>query len=153
METYSPKTRSTRIFVQQLPDELVVYDVERNEVHCLNGTAARVWELCDGNSTVTEIAQRLGTDLEPQAAETLVWIALDQFTEKHLLEEATTSLPDLYRPADMSRRQMVLRAAVIVGLLPMVDSIIAPPAALAQSAAPGCTPQATGMGPGGCTTT
>src|SRR5215813_7903817 len=104
METYSPKTRSTQIFVQKLPSELVVYDVERNEVHCLNGTAARVWELCDGNHTVAEIAQQLGTDLEPQAAETLVWCALDQFAEKHLLEEAMASPEDLYRPEDMSRR-------------------------------------------------
>jgi len=151
METYSPKTRSTRIFVQELPSELVVYDVERNEVHCLNGTAARVWTLCDGERTVAEIAQQLGTDLEPQAAETLVWIALDQFAEKHLLEEA--SPPALYRPADMTRRQMVLRVGLIVGLLPMVDSIIAPPAALAASPMPGCTPQPTGMGDRGCTTT
>jgi len=150
METYSPKTRSTRLFVQELPNELVVYDVERNEVHCLNGTAARVWALCDGTNTVAEIAQLLGTDLEPQAAETLVWVALDQFAEKHLLEEV--SPPALYRPADMTRRRMVLRVGLIVGLLPMVDSIIAPPAALAQSPAPGCTPQPTGTLPGGCTT-
>ena len=150
METYSPKTRSTRLFVQELPNELVVYDVERNEVHCLNGTAARVWALCNGTNTVAEIAQQLGSDLEPQAAETLVWIALDQFAEKHLLEEV--SPPSLYRPADMTRRQMVLRVGLIVGLLPMVDSIIAPPAALAQSPANGCTPQTTGTGPFSCTT-
>ena len=153
METYSPKTRSTRLFVQELPNELVVYDVERNEVHCLNGIAARVWALCDGKRTVAEIAQLLGSDLEPQAAETLVWIALDQFAEKHLLEEDAAHQPCI-RPADMTRRQMVLRVGLIVGLLPMVDSIIAPPAALAQSPAPGCTPvETTGMGPGGCTTT
>jgi coenzyme PQQ synthesis protein D (PqqD) len=151
MEIYSPKIRSTRIFVQELRDELVVYDVERNEVHCLNGTAARVWELCDGTHTIAEIAQQLGTDLEPQAAEALVWVALDQFAEKHLLEEA--SPPAQYRPADMTRRQMVLTAGLVVALLPMVNSIIAPPAALAASPAPGCTPQPTGMGPGGCTTT
>ena len=150
METYSPKTRSTQLFVQELPNELVVYDVERNEVHCLNGTAARVWQLCDGNSTVAEIARLLGTDLDPHAAETLVWVALDQFAEKHLLEEDRPPAP--YRPADMTRRQMVLRVGLVVGLLPMVDSIIAPPAALAASPAEGCTPQTTGMGPGGCTT-
>ena len=154
METYSPKTRSTRLFVQQLPDELVVYDVEHNEVHCLNGSAARVWALCDGKTTVSEIARLLGTDLEPQAAEALVWMALDQFEEKHLLEEVATSGPAMYRPQDMTRRQMMLRAGLVVALLPMVDSIIAPPAAVAQSVAPGgCTFEATGMGPGGCTTT
>jgi hypothetical protein len=148
METYTPKTRSTRLFVQELPDELVVYDVERNEVHCLNGSAARVWTLCDGKNTVAEIAQRLGSDLDPEAAETLVWMALDQFEEKQLLEEV--SPPALYRPADMTRRQMVVQVGLIVGLLPVVDSIIAPPAALAQSPAPGCTPQVTADG--GCTT-
>jgi hypothetical protein len=153
MEIYSPKIRSTQLFVQELPNELVVYDVERNEVHCLNGSAARVWTLCDGNNTVAEIARQLGSDLEPEAVETLVWMALDQFAEKHLLEEARPAVP--HRPADMTRRQMVLRVGLAVALLPMVDSIIAPPAALAQSAAPGCTPglDMTGMGPGGCTTT
>ena len=150
METNRPKIRSTQIFVQELPDELVVYDVERNEVHCLNGTAARVWELCDGTHTVAEIAQQLGTDLEPQAAEALVWVALDQFAEKHLLEEASS--PAQNRPADMTRRQMVLAAGLAIALIPMVDSIIAPPAALAASPAMGCTPTLTGTGAFGCTT-
>jgi hypothetical protein len=149
MEIYSPKIRSTQVFVQELPDELVVYDVERNEVHCLNGSAARVWTLCDGTNTVAEIARLLGSDLEPQAAETVVWMALDQFADKHLLEEVRPAAP--HRPADMTRRHMVVRVGLAVALLPVVDSIIAPPAALAQSTAPGCTPEATGMGPGGCT--
>ena len=152
MDTFTPQTRKTQIFVQELPDELVVYDVERNEVHCLNGTAARVWALCDGTHTIAEIVQLLGSDLEPQAAETLVWLALDQFTEKHLLEEAMANPPALHRPADMTRRHMMLQAGLIIGLLPVVDSIIAPPAALAQSPANGCTPQTTGTGPFSCTT-
>jgi hypothetical protein len=150
MDTYSPKIRSTQIFVQELPDELVVYDVERNEVHCLNGTAARVWTLCDGKRSVTEIAQLLGTDLEPEAAEALVWVALDQFAEKHLLEDVANAA-ELYKPTDMTRRQMVLAAGLIVGLLPVVDSIIAPPAALAASPVLACTPQMTGTLPGMCT--
>lgn len=150
METYNPKTRSTQIFVQELPDELVVYDVERNEVHCLNGTAARVWTLCDGNRSVAELAQMLGADCAPEEAETLVWLALDQFAEKNLLEEARAL--DLHAPTDMSRRRMMLSLGLVVGLLPMVDSIIAPPAALAQSPGEGCTPQPTGMAPFGCTT-
>ena len=104
------------------------------------------------DQAIAEIAQLLGSDLEPQAAEALVWVALDQFAEKHLLEELGMRSSALSRPADMTRRQMVLTAGLIVGLLPVVDSIIAPPAALAQSPAPGCTPQPTGMGPGGCTT-
>jgi len=138
METYRPTARKTQLFIQELPDEVLIYDVERNEVHCLNGTAARVWALCDGQRTVSEIAQQLGSDLDPEAAETLAWCALDQFAEKHLLEEAMDSPVAQYRPADMTRRQMVLRLGLVVALLPVVDSIISPPAALAAS--PGTTP-------------
>ena len=82
---YKPKARSTQILVEELVDELLIYDVERNQVHCLNGAAVRVWSLCDGERTVSEIARALNTDLDPDAAETLVWTALDQFGEKNLL--------------------------------------------------------------------
>jgi len=141
METYRPATRRSQLLVQELPDEVLIYDVERNVVHCLNGTAARVWALCDGERTISEIAQLLGSDLEPGTAEALVWSALDQFTEKHLLEEVPESPTVLSRPTDMTRRQMVLRLGLVVGMLPVVESIVSPPAALAASVpAPGTTP-------------
>src|SRR5271154_5472686 len=103
METYKPKTRSTQLLVEELVDELLIYDTERNEVHCLNGSAVQVWALCDGTRTVSEIAQALGTDLAPDAAETLVWCALDQFAEKHLLQEIQDKPLDVYRPEGMTR--------------------------------------------------
>lgn len=135
MGTYRPKTCSKQLFVQELPDELLVYDVERNEVHCLNGIAARVWSLCDGERTVAEIAREIGTDLDSDGAEALVWLALDQFAEKHLLEAAEESVAT-FKPGVMTRRQMVLRLGLAVGLLPVVDSIMSPPAALAASPGP-----------------
>lgn len=46
----------------------------------------------------------------------------------------------MVRPADMTRRQMVVRLGLIVGLaLPVVESIVSPPAALAQSGTSGDT--------------
>src|SRR5262245_16312355 len=104
MELYRPRPRSERLLVQELPDEVLIYDMERNDVHCLNGSAARVWALCDGERTVPEIARDFGSDLEPDAVETLVWCALDQFEEKHLLEEVEDAPSALHRPADMTRR-------------------------------------------------
>lgn len=133
---YRPKTRSTQLFVQELPDELLVYDVERNEVHCLNGRAARIWTLCDGERNVTEIAELLGSDLEPDDVEAVVWLALDQFAEKNLLEEAPGRPLAVFRPTDMTRRQMMVRLGLVVGMLPVVDSIMSPPAALAASPGP-----------------
>jgi len=135
MATYRPKVRSMRLLTEELPDELLVYDVDRNEAHCLNGSAARVWRLCDGQRTVADIARMLDGDLEPERAETVVWCALDLFGEKHLLEAdvAQDGPVAQERPTDMTRRQMVLRLGLVVGLLPVVESIVAPPAALAAS--------------------
>jgi hypothetical protein len=130
---YKPKPRSTRLLVEELVDELLIYDVERNEVHCLNGAAVRVWQLCDGERTVPEIARGLNSDFDPDQAETLVWSALDQFAERHLLEEVASEPLEVHKPEGMTRRQMLLRVSMVVGLLPLVDSIVSPEAALAQS--------------------
>ena len=149
MEMYKPRTRSTQLLVEELVDELLIYDVERNEVHCLNGMAVRVWALCDGERTPSEIARALNSDLEPEVVETMVWSALDQFAERHLLEEVQDKPLDVYKPEGMTRRQMILRLSAAVALLPLVDSIVSPEAALAQSLAttgptvdgrPGATP-------------
>lgn len=156
MKSYRPKCRTTQLLVQELPDEVLVYDMDRNEVHCLNGTAARVWGLCDGEHTVVEIAQIVAPDLEASTGESLVWVALDQFTERHLLEE---SMPeDLVEeveevddgPSPLTRREMILSLGVVVGMLPVVESIVSPPAALAASVSFGCSGATDGMGSTPC---
>lgn len=140
MDTYRPKIRSTRLLVEELADELLVYDVERSEVHCLNGTAIKVWSLCDGQHTVSAIARALDMDLDSEAAEALVWSALDQFIEKQLLESAPDGPSDVSRREDPARRQILLRLGLVVGLLPLVDSIVSPEAALAASGGTPTTP-------------
>jgi len=130
---FKPKVRRTQLLMEELLDELLLYDVERNQVHCLNGAAMRVWRLCDGDRTVSEIAKALNSDLDPEKAETLVWGALDQFAEKHLLENEAEKPLQLHKPAGLTRGQMLLRLGFIAGMLPIVDSIVSPEAALAQS--------------------
>jgi len=130
---YTPKIRTTRLLVEELVDELLIYDVDRNEVHCLNGPAVQIWKLCNGERTVSEIATALNTDLDHEQAETLVWSAVEQFAEKHLLEVTEEEPLAASRPQDLTRRQMLLRLGVVVAALPLVDSIVSPEAALAQS--------------------
>ncbi len=43
----------------ELEDELVLYDPRTDRTHILNGTAATVWWLVDGERTVTEIGSEL----------------------------------------------------------------------------------------------
>jgi hypothetical protein len=152
MRSYRPQTRTTQLLVQELPDEVLVYDMERNEVHCLNGSAARVWGFCDGEHTVAEIASLLATDLDQETAEKLVWVALEQFAERHLLEEDPSAeglieeLAD--KPSGMTRREMVVGLSVLVGMIPVVESIMSPPAALAASF--GCSGATDGLGSTPC---
>lgn len=80
-----PKQSST-VHVETLDGELCLYDWQRMKVHNLNPTAARVWELCDGQTTPQQMAAQLHGDLTPAQAEELVWLTLKRLEQAHLLE-------------------------------------------------------------------
>src|SRR5437870_3077851 len=82
------KARRDRLLVEDVRQELVVYDLERWTVHLLNPVAALVWRCCDGRTTVARLAALLRDELELSANEDLVLLALDELESKHLLEEA-----------------------------------------------------------------
>jgi len=127
-----PRARTEGLVIQELPDEVLVYDRERDKAHCLNQTAALVWKYCDGKSTVPSIAKRLEQDLKTETVdEKVVWYALGQLNKDHLLEENVTP-PALL--SGMSRRDMVrvLGLAAVVAV-PVVTSIVAPTPAQAAT--------------------
>lgn len=133
-----PKVRKEKLIIQGFKDELLIYDKERHEAHCLNRTAALVWKHCDGRTSVAEISRRLGEEIEGEAAvdERLVWYALKQFKRDHLLEEKL-DIPAGLRPSmndGVSRRQ-VIRALGLTAVvaLPLVTSMVAPTPAQAAS--------------------
>ena len=123
-----PKARRESLIIEELPDELLIYDEERNQAHCLNQPAAQVWKECDGRKSVTEISERLSAQAQAPVQEQVVWYALQQFERNHLLAEEIPPPPAMI--AGMNRRQMVralgLAAAVAV---PLVTSIVAPTSA------------------------
>ena len=43
-----PVARKQGLVVQEMPDEVLIYDLDTNKAHCLNQTAAFVWKSCDG---------------------------------------------------------------------------------------------------------
>ena len=76
-----PRARKQGLVVTELPDELLVYDLERHKAHCLNPTAALVFKHCDGRRTVEQIARSLSTELDVAADERLVWLSLDRLAQ------------------------------------------------------------------------
>ena len=133
-----PHARKEGLVVRELADEVLVYDLESDRAHCLNKTAALVWLKCDGETTITEMAQQMGRELKAPIDENVVWFALDQLGKDHLLEERV-ELPAGMLQAGMSRRQMMraLGVAAVVAV-PVVTSIVAPtPAQAATQFQPG----------------
>jgi hypothetical protein len=139
----APNARKEGLVVRELADEVLVYDTQADKAHCLNKTAALIWQHCDGQHSVTDIANSLTLQLDAPVDEKMVWFALDQLSKDHLLEEKV-SMPALM--SGMTRRQMVrtLGIAAVVAV-PLVTSIVAPtPAQAATCLPPGsaCTTSA-----------
>ena len=138
-----PRARREGLVIQELPDEVLVYDRERDKAHCLNQTAALVWGYCDGTTTVPTMARHLERDLNTNKVdEKIVWYALDQLSKDHLLEESFVA-PTLL--GGMTRRQMVhvLGIAAVVAI-PLVTSIVAPTPAQAATCLPTNSPCTSG---------
>jgi PqqD family protein of HPr-rel-A system len=54
---------------QTLDEETIVVDPRTREVHLLNDTAARIWELLASAQSVDELTQALGEEYEAPADE------------------------------------------------------------------------------------
>jgi len=125
--------REQGLIIDELPDEVLVYDLDRHRAHCLNRTAAQVWRRCDGKRWPAEIARHLQSELDQPFNEDLVWLALRQLNQIHLLAEPV-GLPA--KLAGMSRREMVRTMGIAaVVAVPLVTSVVAPMAVQAATCA------------------
>lgn len=131
MDHFRPRARRAALLVQELPDELLVYDKKRHQAHCLNRMASLIWRLCDGETTPTGLAERVGEALHAPIPEEVIWHGLDQLRQFDLLEAAN---PPPAGRAHLGRREMIVEVGGLIGVaLPLVLSITAPIAADAQS--------------------
>ena len=141
-----PAARKEGLVVKELPEEVLVYDLERHKAHCLNQPAAKIWKLCDGRRTLPEIARKLSDELGVPVDEEVVMFALEQLGTARLLEERIMR-PRVNPP--ISRREVIKRlgqaAAVAV---PLVTSLLAPTAQAAVSC--NCTDDTECMAQPGC---
>ena len=129
-EQYLPQARRERLLIEALPDEVLVYDLDRKKAHCLNGTAALIWNHCDGKTSVDEIAIILGEQSKGPVDKDVVWLGLDRLQHARLIQ-GPVIMPAKER---LSRRELIKRIGLSVSI-PLVTSIIAPRASAAISCA------------------
>jgi Coenzyme PQQ synthesis protein D (PqqD) len=127
-----PRKREHRLIIDELPDEVLVYDLDCHRAHCLNQTAALVWKQCDGRSTSAQIGDRLTKTLGRPFPEDLVCLALNQLEKRQLLEHSARVRSQF---GAVSRRQMIRRLGFAGIALPLITSIIAPTPAQASTCA------------------
>jgi hypothetical protein len=112
--TSRPLARSADLIVDNIGDELLVYDTLSSRAHSLNVVGAAVWKACDGTRNAEEIAAQTGLDLAA------VELALDNLADIELISG--------HQRIGISRRTALRRitvgaAGLTVGLLPLVVSL------------------------------
>ncbi len=98
-----PRAREDGLLVEELGEELLLYDRDSHTAHCLSPIAACVWRHCDGERDMTELAELAG------ASENLVADALHELRKKDLL----VAEPELMQSTvpGVSRREAIGRVA------------------------------------------
>jgi hypothetical protein len=87
-----PLARQTGLIIEEIPDEVLVYDSERDSALCLNRTAAFVWKHCDGKTTSTHVARLIEKELQITGGDEVVSLALEQLEKSHLLAGKSVEL-------------------------------------------------------------
>jgi hypothetical protein len=116
---------------RDLGDELLVYDLDRHKAYCLNQVAMQVFRHCDGETTIPDMALRIGNALGVPIDEQAVRLGLVRLEKAHLLDSPVAQV------LRTSRREMLRtlgRAAAVV--VPLVTAIAVPTSA--QAASPSC---------------
>jgi len=127
-----PLARKRDIFVENLPEEAVLYDKTSNKVHCLNKTAAAIWESCDGTRTVDELSRVAGAKLGTPSDRKVVLQALAELQKANLLEAGSVIALD----AGLASRREAVGKIALAGTALVATIVAAAPAAHASSPHP-----------------
>jgi hypothetical protein len=131
MPVQKPRARSDDLVIEEVDNELLVYDSTNKRAHCLAATAARVWRACDGYSDASAISEALELDAE------VVSQALDELDALELLDTHGLNVVQAGsgNGDGLTRRQLAKRSASVgagVAAAPLVYSLAVPsPAAAA----------------------
>jgi hypothetical protein len=128
MESVGPRIRRKQLVTRDLGDELLVYDLERHKAYCLNRVARQVFRHCDGNTTIRDMAVRIGDALGMRVDEQSVRLGLLRLEKGHLLEHP---LGRILRASRRDALRTLGRAAVAA--IPLVTAMSIPTSAQAQA--------------------
>ena len=125
-----PQTKTENIVVQDVDDEILIYDLILNKAFCLNETSALVYNACDGKTEFEEFKRK------HNFPDDLLFFALDELQKQNLIENNYIS------PLKGIKRREVIKKIGLASMiaLPIISSIVAPTSVMAQSVCGGTQP-------------
>jgi hypothetical protein len=118
------------VTLQEVESETLIYDESSHKAWCLNRSSACIWRLCDGRTSVEQIAAKASIELGSPVNDELVLLTLTELREQALLEADSFH----HAPGGLTRREVIGRAGMAaVALLPVIAALAVPPAASALS--------------------
>jgi hypothetical protein len=119
------------VHIERAADEILAVKAATSEAHALNQSAAVIFDLCDGTISKTEMAIRLQRRTGLPADEEIVDLALAELADAGLVV-----LDSPEKVATVTRRSLIRRfalSAAAVAMLPIVETILVPPASAQDS--------------------
>ena len=117
--------------IERTADEILAVKEGSLEAHAINQSAAAVYDLCDGNTSKSEMAAEIHRRTGLPADEEIVDLALSE-----LVETGLVMLDDPESRSAGTRRALIRRLALsstLALMLPVVETIVVPPAEAQQS--------------------
>ena len=124
------------ILVEELPDETLVYDLDRHRAHCLNPTAAFLLAQANGERDLEDLSRMAETEFGDNTSAEVVQLGMERLQRARLVEWEGADAPE----TGISRKDAIRRLALVGLVLPAVMTIVTPFPAQA----------ATGITPGAC---
>ena len=85
-ELQFPIAVSIDLVIQELNDELLIYNPKTNKVICLNYTSWLVFNLSNGKNTIQDISRLMEINFRQYIPEDIVWLTLKQLADQGLIE-------------------------------------------------------------------
>jgi hypothetical protein len=117
-----PVARTDELIVEELDGQVLIYDQQTDEAHCLSHAAAQVWRACDGENSREQLAAELGLD--------------GAIVNRALAELEACGLLDGIPNAGVTRREATARFAKVgaaAAAAPLIYSVVSPIPAAAQT--------------------
>ena len=131
-QSAKPLARSEDLVIEEVEDEVLVYDAKNQQAHCLASAAAKVWRACDGTKDVPALAESLALSVDDvtRALEMLDGVELLENQGLQIVTNGDGNGDGLTR-RELGRRSAKVGAAVAAA--PMLYSVTVPSPAAAQT--------------------